>query len=66
VLSDHLEEIGMLWEDDEIVVREFTLNGERKYLVAVGEATTMREVGIYRSVLGMRRIYCEIADQVAA
>ncbi len=66
VLADHLEEIGMLWEDDEIVVREFTVNGDRKYVVAVGEATTMREVGIYRAVLGMRRIYGEIVDQVAA
>lgn len=65
VLFDHLEELGMFWEPEEIVVREFHVNGRRMLLVGIGEATTMREVGVYRAILGARRIW-EQSLQMAA
>ena len=40
-----------------ITVREFHAAGQRLYLTALGKPTTMREVGIYRAILGIRRIW---------
>lgn len=35
---------------------EFRIGGRRLYVAAIGSATTMRDVGVYRSILGIRRI----------
>ena len=48
VLFDHLEDVGMLWEAEEIVVREFNVGGESMMLIAVGEVTTMRAVIVFQ------------------
>jgi hypothetical protein len=66
VLFTHLEELGMFWEADEIVVREFHVDGNKMLLVGVGEATTMREVGVYRAILGARRIWEQTHHRAAA
>jgi hypothetical protein len=48
-----------------VTVREFHAAGHRLYLTALGEPGTMLEVGIYRAILGIRRIWQQSA-QVAA
>ena len=35
---------------------EFRTNGRRYFVAAIGSAKTMRDVGVYRSILGIRRI----------
>lgn len=58
-LRDRLSAIGMPWSQDEVTVREFHAGGARLMLAAVGEPGTMREVGIYKAILGIRRIWRE-------
>ncbi len=41
---------------NQISACEFRVAGERWYVAAVGAASTMRDVGLYRAVLGIRRI----------
>lgn len=48
-----------------VTVREFHAQGQRLYLTAVGEPTTMKEVGIYRAILGIRRIWQQTERQAA-
>jgi hypothetical protein len=48
-----------------VTVREFHAQGQRLYLTAVGEPNTMREVGIYRAILGIRRIWQQTERQAA-
>ena len=43
------------WQD--ITVREFRASGHKLYLCAIGKVGTMKEVGIYRAILGIRRIF---------
>ncbi len=47
---------------DEATMRLFHVNGEKLYLVAVGEPTTMSEVGMYRVIMGIRRIWSETME----
>ncbi len=49
----------------DITVREFHASGKRLYLTTVGKPTTMREVGIYRAILGIRRIWRQTASAAA-
>jgi hypothetical protein len=46
--------------DEEHVVQNFRVDGEEMFLTAIGEAGTMRELGIYRAIMGIRRIWREI------
>lgn len=41
---------------NQISACEFRTGGKRFYVAAVGSATTMRDVGMYRAILGIRRI----------
>ena len=41
---------------NQISACEFRTGGRRYYVAAVGSATTMRDVGMYRAILGIRRI----------
>jgi hypothetical protein len=41
---------------NQISACEFRTAGRRYYICAVGSATTSREVGMYRAILGIRRI----------
>ena len=46
--------------DQEHIVQNFRVDGEELTLTAIGEAGTMRELGIYRAIMGIRRIWREI------
>ncbi len=65
-LETDLEHLGMGWTQDEVMVREFHVDGQRMLLTAVGEPGTMREVGVYRTIMGIRRIWHEAHDVQAA
>ena len=46
---------------NQISACEFRTNGRRYYVATVGSASTMRDVGMYRAILGVRRIVAERA-----
>ena len=43
----------------EIAIRAFHVEGEEMFLTAVGKQGTMRELGVYRAIMGIRRIWQE-------
>ena len=46
---------------NQISACEFRTGGRRYFLATVGSASTMRDVGMYRAILGLRRIFAEAA-----
>ena len=56
----HLADAGVFWEREEVVVREFHVGARRFLLTAVGEPGTERELGVYRAILGVRRIWRQV------
>lgn len=42
---------------DDLAVSEFRVNGIRHYMAATGGSETMRNVAVFRAILGMRRIH---------
>ena len=46
---------------NQISACEFRTGGRRYFVAAVSAATTMRDVGMYRAILGIRRIQAEAA-----
>lgn len=49
----------------DIQVRSFFLDGERLYLCITGEPGAQLDVGLYRAIEGLRRIYRETAPVAA-
>ena len=46
--------------DEAQAVQNFRVEGEEMYLTATGEPGAMRELGIYRAIMGIRRIWREL------
>lgn len=46
---------------NQISACEFRSDGQRYFVAAVGSASTMRDVGMYRAILGIRRIRKQVA-----
>ncbi len=56
-LKDEFDVVGIGWEPEELSVREFYAGDQRMYLAAVGGEGTDREIGIFRVIFGIRRIW---------
>lgn len=42
---------------EDLAVSEFRIDGKRLYMAATGGSVTMRNVAVFRAILGMRRIH---------
>lgn len=61
-LVQELRLLGMAWDAEAISCNEFQVGGTRMFLTAVGpNVAEMREIGIYRVVFGVRRIWSSVA-----
>ncbi|MBH23266.1 MAG: hypothetical protein CMH57_02155 [Myxococcales bacterium] len=57
-LVQELRLLGMAWDAEAISCNEFHVGGRRMFLTAVGHhVAEMREIGIYRVIFGVRRIW---------
>ncbi|MEL6177462.1 MAG: hypothetical protein AAFS10_00845 [Myxococcota bacterium] len=57
-LLRELQLLGLDWDVESISCTEFHVGGSRMFLTAVGNHTNaMREIGIYRVIFGVRRIW---------
>lgn len=65
-LEHEIQSIGVEWTQDEVTVREFHAEGQRMLLTTIGEPGTMREVSIYKAIMGVRRIWRETSERQAA
>lgn len=62
LLFARLTEVQPSIRSNQISACEFRTNGRRYFVAAVGAASTMRDVGMYRTILGLRRIHNEQAE----